>query len=149
MDESWNMAKAKLIVAIAGIVISAYLAVAAGDHFFPFFPDSHSLSPGYRHTWHGQVQLPGTSFHLVLTLGSGRVNQAVGSISSPDLGCAEVVYLQRADNPVILRLDSSGSSLGCELASYFDSATISLIDNNSLRFTVDMPGGPESCDFSL
>jgi hypothetical protein len=142
------MSMAKLIVAIAGIVISAYLAVAAGDHFFPFFPNSHSLSPGYRHTWHGQV--PGTSFQLTLTLGAGHVNQRVGSISSPDLGCAEVVYLQNTDNPVTLRLDSSGASLGCDLASFFiGSATISLIDSSSLRFTVDMPGGPESCDFSL
>jgi hypothetical protein len=149
-----DYSRAKLIVAIVGVfiaAISAYLVVANGDDFFPFYSHTRSLPAGYRHVWHGQVPVPlpgSSSVHLTLKLGSGGVNKIVGSISSPELGCAAVVYLQKADSPVTLRLGASDSS-ACELASLFDTATISLIGDDLLRFTVDVVGDPESCDFSL
>jgi hypothetical protein len=147
--------RARLTVAIIGVVISAvsaYLVVAGGNNWWPFHPSGRHLSDGFRHTWYGQIPVPlpgSSSVHLILKLGSGGVNEVVGSISSPELGCAAVVYLQKADAPVTLRLDTSDSPSGCELAKLFDTATISLLGDDALRFTVDVLGDPESCDFSL
>jgi hypothetical protein len=146
VDEPAKRFVIKTTIAIVAIIVPVYMAVAAYYQVFPFFPGG-GLAAGYHHTWHGQ--LPGTSFRLVLRLGSGGVDEPVGSISSPDLECTEVVYLQKADDPVTLRLDTSNSSVECQLASLFDSATISLTGNDSLRFSVDMLGDSESCDFSL
>lgn len=149
-DIAKRFAKLTLVVTISGIVISAFLTVAHGDHFWPF-PSKGSLAASYQHVWNGQIPTPdpsASSIQLTLKLGSGGLNEAVGSISSTTLGCAEVVYLAKADDPVTLRLDTSGSSLECRVLSFFNDATISLVNDDLLQFTVDLFGVPESCDLS-
>jgi hypothetical protein len=143
-----------MLTAVFGIS-DFYFNVSNAGHS-RHIPSNGDLTPRYWYTWNGQIPVPMpipipgsspvTSIRLTLKLGPKGVDKAVGSISSPTLGCGEVVYLASADDPITLTLDTSDSSPECELLSVFDSAKIALISDNSLRCTVDVAGFEESCD---
>ena len=127
-----------------------FLTVARAHHIWPF-PTKGGLPASYQYTWNGQIQIPflDMSVQLTLTLGSGGLNDSVGSISSSTLGCKETVYLANADDPVTLRLDTSSSSPECQLeGAPFHDARISLIGSDLLRFTIDVFGRQQSCNLS-
>jgi hypothetical protein len=146
-SRKWRMEhhhRLELYAALGALV--AVIAIFAG-HFWP--PSHSSLDAVYQHTWNGQISLPernSDSVDLSLALGAGGINQVVGSISSPTFGCADAVVLENGNGPVTLKLVASNSALTCQLLSFFNTASITLIGGDELQFSVTIFGMSVSCD---
>jgi hypothetical protein len=138
-----------LIVAIVGIFVASYLALAAGKHLWPFSNTSASTAGGvptaYQATWNGRIGLPVFSVQLSLTLEPGTVNDVVGQIST-SRGCVTAVILEKGGGPIALSLDASNSPVACQvLFSAFNYATVALVGGNMLKFSVYVGDRTVSC----
>jgi hypothetical protein len=140
------------VVGVITLLVGTYIAVAAPKGLWPFSGQSNGSYGGargipasYQHTWNGQIALPEDAIALSLKLGAGGINAAIGSISSSTLGCAALVYLRNDSGPITLSLVASTSSGACGLVSLIGSASITLNNSYSLKFTVDLDGEQESC----
>ena len=144
------------VLLLVAALIGVYLPISAAKHIWPYGTDAsaaleastqNEVPAAYQHTWDGQIGIRFTriSIEISLKLGSGQVSDLVGSISSPTFGCAALVYL-RGSGPVTLGFVASNSSGACRILSFINSATVTLLNSDSLKFTADIHGLSSSCD---